>query len=189
MTKLVVGLGNLGTKYEKTRHNVGFFIVDRLASSHECRFSREKFQGIYCDFLLGTEKVVLLKPQTMMNLSGECVAPWMEFLKLDGRDVLVVHDELDLPLGRFRGQWAGSSGGNNGIQSILERLGHPDFCRLRVGVGRPPAKSQVVSYLLSPFDEEEWKQVGDVVQQAAQAAEIFVEKGLDPMMQVVNKRA
>ena len=188
MTKLIVGLGNIGKKYEKTRHNVGFFIVDRFAQAHECALTREKFQGTHGDFLLGEEKVILLKPQTMMNLSGECVAPWLDFLKLDGRDVLIVHDELDLPLARLRGQWDGGAGGHNGLASIIECTGHPDFCRLRVGIGRPPAKSQVVSYVLSPFPEPELEAVQGILNRAVQALEIFVEKGLDPMMQVVNKK-
>lgn len=188
MTKLIVGLGNTGKKYEKTRHNVGFFIVDRLAAARDCSFSREKFQGAYGEFLLGEEKVILLKPQTMMNLSGECVAPWLNFLKLDGRDVLVAYDELDLPLGRLRGQWSGGAGGHNGIGSLIESLGHPDFCRLRVGIGRPPLKSQVVSYVLSPFGEEQREPIEAAIERAVQALEIFIEKGLDPMMQVVNKK-
>ena len=188
MTKLIVGLGNIGKKYAKTRHNFWFFILDRLALSRDCDLSREKFQGLYGDFLLGEEKVILLKPQTMMNLSGECVAPWLDFLKLDGRDVIIVYDELDLPLARLRGQWDGGAGGHNGIASIIEFVGHPDFCRLRVGIGRPPTKSQVVSYVLSPFQETELEEVKGAIDRAVQALEIFVEKGLDPMMQVVNKK-
>src|SRR5436190_3681677 len=134
MAKLIVGLGNIGHEYEKTRHNVGFFIVDRLAEELGIAFQRTKFHGQFGEMLAPSgEKIILLKPQTMMNLSGKSVAPWMEFLKLAGEDTLVIHDELDLPLGRMKGQWAGSSGGHNGIASILECLGQPDFCRLRVG--------------------------------------------------------
>lgn len=189
MPKLIVGLGNAGKKYEKTRHNVGFFIVDRLARRTGCEFSRKKFHSLYSEFLdPREEKVFLIKPQTLMNLSGESVAPWLDFLKPDGRDVLVIHDDLDLPLGRIRGQWAGGSAGNNGVASIVERLGHPDFCRLRFGIGHPGRKSQVVSYVLSPFNQDELETAEREVERATDGAELFIEKGLDPMMQVVNKK-
>ena len=149
MPKLIVGLGNIGKEYEKTRHNVGFFIVDRLAEAWGVGFTKKKFQGSYTEAFFEGEKVFLLKPQTFMNLSGRSVGPWLDFLKLEGRDCLVIHDDLDLSLGRLRGQWAGGSGGNKGIASILEVLGHPDFCRLRVGIGRPPGRMDPAAYVLS----------------------------------------
>ena len=188
MTKLIVGLGNIGKKYEKTRHNVGFFIVDRLAQKHECQVARKKFKGVYGDFLLNNEKAYIVKPETFMNLSGECVAPWIDFLKIDGRDVLVIHDEIDLPLGRLRGQWRGSAGGNNGVASIIECLGRDEFCRLRVGIGRPELKSQVVSHVLTPFGNDELEIIDSSMKRAVEGAELFLEKGLDPMMQLVNKK-
>jgi len=112
----------------------------------------------------------------------------MDFLKIDGHDVLVIHDEIDLPLGRLRGQWQGSAGGNNGVASIIENLGHGDFCRLRVGIGRPALKSQVVSHVLAPFSKDELEPIEASVARAVEGAQLFLEKGLDPMMQVVNKK-
>ncbi len=189
MPKLIVGLGNIGKDYEKTRHNVGFFVVDRLAELQNTDLGRSKFKGQFGEFFAENgEKVILLKPQTMMNLSGESVAPWMEFLKIPGSDTMIVYDELDLPLGRLRGQWGGGSGGHNGIRSITTCLGHPDFCRLRVGIGRPALKTQVTSYVLSPFSKQEIPQVEATVDQAVKAVELFIKMGLDPMMQMVNKR-
>jgi len=190
LAKLIVGLGNIGHEYEKTRHNVGFFIVDRLAEELGIAFQRTKFHGQFGELLAPSgEKIILLKPQTMMNLSGKSVAPWMDFLKLAGEDTLVIHDELDLPLGRMKGQWAGSSGGHNGIASILENLGHSDFCRLRVGVGRPAAKHQVIRFVLSPFGSEELPLVKETVEKGLEAAQVFLKMGLDPMMQMVNRKA
>jgi len=190
MTKLIVGLGNIGQEYEKTRHNVGFFIVDRLAELQGVDIKRKKFQGHSAEYLNESgEKVILLKPQTMMNLSGKSVAPWIDFLKLEGDEVLVIHDELDLPLGRMKGQWAGSAGGHNGIGSILECLGHPNFCRLRVGIGRPALKHQVVRFVLSPFTPEERAKIELSVEKGLEAVKIFIKMGLDPMMQMVNTKA
>lgn len=189
MPKLIVGLGNTGSDYEKTRHNVGFFVVDRLAEIQNIDLSRSKFKAKFGEFFAESgEKVILLKPQTMMNLSGEAVGPWMEFLKIPGQDVLVIYDELDLPLGRLRGQWGGGSGGHNGIRSIAACLGHPDFCRLRIGIGRPALKTQVTGYVLSNFAKQESAQVEEFVDRAAEACQLFIKLGLDPMMQMVNKK-
>ncbi len=190
MTKLIVGLGNAGKKYEKTRHNVGFFIVDRLAVRHDCSLSRKKFKGIFGDFIFpGGEKIFFVKPATMMNLSGECVVPWLDFLNLPEKDVLVIHDELDFSLGRLKGQWDGGAGGHNGIASIMEHLGHGNFGRLRVGIGRPHRKSEVTDYVLSPFFPEQIPRLEEALLRAVDGVEVFMEKGLDPMMQVVNIRA
>jgi peptidyl-tRNA hydrolase, PTH1 family len=187
--KLIVGLGNIGKKYEKTRHNVGFFIVDRLARDLDISIGRKKFHGHYGEFVTEKgEKVYFLEPQTMMNLSGTSVAPWVNFLKIDGKEILVIHDDLDFALGKMRGQWAGSSGGHRGISSIIEELGYPQFCRLRVGIGRPRSSAEVVDYVLTPFSKEESEQVDVLVEKGIEAVKVFIEKGLDPLMALVNRK-
>jgi PTH1 family peptidyl-tRNA hydrolase len=189
MTKLIVGLGNPGKEYEKTRHNVGFFIIDRLAKDWGLSLSRKKFQALFGEYFHPNgEKVILLKPQTFMNLSGDSVQPWMDFLKVPGEDVLVIHDELDLPLGRFKAQWEAGPAGHNGVRSIIQRLGHQRFNRLRVGVGHPGRSGKVVSHVLSPFSEEELKILPEVIATGAESVKTFIEKGLDPVAQIVNRR-
>lgn len=187
--KLIVGLGNPGKKYEKTRHNVGFFIVDRLAQAWGVDFSRSKFEGYFAEYPFGDEKVVLLKPQTFMNLSGNCVGAWMNFLKLEGRDLLVIHDELDLPFGRMKAQWAASAAGQKGVASIIEVLGNRDFSRLRVGLGRPVSHRSGADYVLSAFSGEERALLEKkMLPQALEAVEMYIKLGLDPVMQMVNRK-
>lgn len=190
MTKLVIGLGNPGKDYEKTRHNVGFFIIDEYAKRHGVKISRKKFKGAFGEAVdREGNKVVLLKPQTFMNLSGECVQPWVHFLKISGKDILLVHDEIDLPLGRFKAQWAAGAAGHRGVESIFEKLGNKELCRLRVGVGHPGSQDHVVGHVLSGFSKEERKKLPLMIEQGAEAVEVFLEKGLDPLAQLVNRRA
>ncbi len=124
-----------------------------------------------------------------MNLSGQCVGPWMEFLKLDGNDLLVIHDELDLPFGRMKAQFSASAAGQRGVASIISAIGHQDFCRLRVGIGRPPRQGGGADHVLAAFSKEE-RQVLDeeVLPKAVEAVQTFLKMGLDPMMQMVNTK-
>ena len=188
MTKLIIGLGNPGKEYEKTRHNVGFFILDRLAQEWGESFQRQKFQGYYAEHHGAGEKVVLVQPQTYMNLSGECVARWVSFLKISDEDLLVVHDEIDLPMGKFKAQWAAGPAGHNGIRSIIEKLGHKNFNRLRVGVGHPGRRGKVVNHVLTPFRKEEIDQLEEILPIAVEAVQTFVKMGLDPVAQMVNRK-
>jgi PTH1 family peptidyl-tRNA hydrolase len=189
MTKLIVGLGNPGKEYEKTRHNVGFFIVDALAQTWGVGMGRKKFQGYFGEYLTedGT-KIVLLKPQTYMNLSGDCVGPWVDFLKVPPKDILVVHDDLDLPLGRMKAQWAAGPAGHNGIRSIHEKLGHKNINRLRIGVGHPGHVARVIDHVLSAFSKAERAQMEQVKEKGVEAIKIFIKMGLDPVSQMVNRR-
>jgi len=189
MAKLIFGLGNPGKEYADTRHNIGFNIVDELAREWGVDLSRNKFKGHYGEYHGAKgEKVILVKPQTFMNLSGECVQPWVAFLKIPEEDILVIHDELDLPLGRFKAQWAAGPAGHNGIRSIIEKLGHKNFNRLRVGVGHPGRTSAVTGHVLSPFSREEEEKVQQVIAKGVEAAKLFVKMGLDPVAQMVNTR-
>ena len=189
MPKLIVGLGNPGKEYEKTRHNVGFFIVDRLAEEWGADFRRQKFHGHFAEHRDGDQKILLVKPETYMNLSGQCVGPWVDFLKVEGSDLLVVHDELDLPFGRMKAQMSASAAGQKGVASIIDAIGHKDFCRLRVGIGRPPAQRGGAGHVLAAFNKEERQLLDEeLLPKALEAVKNFVKLGLDPWMQMVNTK-
>lgn len=152
--KLVFGLGNPGRKYENTKHNIGFIAVDQLAQNLGLSFNRTKFNAVYAEGNIGAEKIVLIKPQTFMNLSGESVQPWVDYYNLTEEDIVVIYDDMDLPVGKIRLRVKGGSGGHNGMKSIIQHLGTKEFNRIRVGVGRPFPKQSVISHVISPFAAE-----------------------------------
>jgi PTH1 family peptidyl-tRNA hydrolase len=183
---LVVGLGNPEKKYARNRHNVGFMCVDALASDLGAPEWRDKWKG-------RTTKagdVTLLEPMTFMNLSGESVQPAAAFLKAAPTDILVVHDELDLPFGDVRLKMGGGHAGHNGLRSIIECLGSPDFARLRVGIGRPPAgfRGDVADWVLSNFDPVETAELPDVLDRGKAAIRRVLKDGIVPAMNVTNTR-
>src|SRR5699024_2668635 len=135
--KCIVGLGNPGRKYRKTRHNIGFMVIDELLDRHQWKLDKSKFNGDYVLENYQNEKVMLLKPQTFMNLSGESIRPLSDYYNIDMKDILVIYDDLDLPTGKIRLRQKGGHGGHNGIRSTLNHLGQKDFKRLRIGIGRP----------------------------------------------------
>lgn len=189
--KLVVGLGNPGKKYEKTRHNAGFLVVDALASRGVGFDLRDKFSGLFGRGELAGQGVALLKPQTFMNVSGSSVQPAAAFLKVPTPDVVVVHDELDLPWGEVRVKVGGGHAGHNGLRSLIERLGSPDFVRVRVGIGRPPAgfAGDVADYVLMGFDPLEAAELPDVLARAVAAVErVLVEGPAQAMTQANAKK-
>ena len=155
--KLFAGLGNPGAKYAGNRHNVGFMALDRIASDHGFGPWRAKFQGQTCDGVLGGEKVILLKPETFMNLSGQAVQAALDFYKLTVADLTVFHDELDLEPGRMRLKQGGGHAGHNGLRSIIQHVG-PDYARVRLGIGHPGHKDRVSAYVLSDFAkaDQDW---------------------------------
>ncbi len=177
MVKLIVGLGNPGKEYERTRHNVGWWVIDRVCRELNLELSREKFKGLYGELPTSRGKVILLKPLTYMNRSGESVKGFVKFFKLEPQEVLVVYDDLDLPLGKIRLRKKGSSGGHKGLKSVIEQLGTDNFPRLRVGIGRPERKEEVVNFVLSPFKEGELPIVEEAVERAAKCVLEIVEKG------------
>ena len=174
---LVVGLGNPGKKYKKNRHNVGFMVVEHLARTHGMPDFKEKFSGVWTkgDISVGSSRfpVALLKPGTFMNLSGDCVQPAAAFLKVEPKNIIVVHDELDLAWRDVRLKLGGGHAGHNGLRSLIDRLGVPDFVRVRVGVGRPPAgfKGDVADFVLQNFDTMEAVEFPEVVNRACAAVE------------------
>lgn len=186
--KLIVGLGNPGRQYQGTRHNVGFRVVDELARKAGIALSSNKFEGEYGQGTLAGTKAALLKPQTYMNLSGDSVAPAARFYKVEPEDLIVVHDELDLPFGRLQLKKGGGTGGHNGLNSIVERLGSNEFIRLRVGIGKPETKERVVGHVLGGFAQSEAGQLQELTAKAVEAIEAILEKGLQKAMTEFNRK-
>lgn len=191
---LVVGLGNPGKKYERNRHNVGFMVVERLARAHGLPDFKEKFSAVWTkgEIAAGGARhaVALLEPQTYMNLSGDSVQPAAAFLKVEPARVIVVHDELDLSWRDVRLKVGGGHAGHNGLRSIIQRLGTPEFVRVRVGVGRPPPgfRGDVADFVLADFDALERSELADVVDRAVTAIERVVADGLAAAMNAVNTK-
>ena len=188
---LLVGLGNPGKKYEATRHNAGFLVLDAMAKGEGLEDFREKFSGLFVKGRAFGKDVVLLKPQTFMNLSGDSVQPAMVFHKVAVGDVIVVHDELDLPFGEVRVKVGGGHAGHNGLRSIIGRVGSPDFVRVRVGIGRPPVDfaGDVADYVLTGFDPTERARLPALVEDARLAVERIVKDGSVAAMGSVNAKS
>lgn len=182
---LVVGLGNPGREYERSRHNLGFLVVDELARRHSGRVTDRAAKSLTGKIRLDDRELVLAKPQTMMNLSGLAVKALRAKYGVPLERVLVVHDDLDLPYGRLRIRKGGSSAGNHGLDSVIASLGTKDFARVRVGIGRPPGDG--VDYVLSPFTEVERAQLSDIVRRAADGVEVLIRDGLDRAMTDFNR--
>lgn len=182
---LIVGLGNPGPKYAGHRHNVGFMVADRLGGPGAAW--REKLKGRFAKVRVGGEDAVLLEPLTYMNLSGESVQEAMRFFKVPLERVLVVHDELDLPFGTLRLKRGGGAAGHNGLKSIIQHCGGPDFVRLRIGIGRPE-RGPVQKWVLSDFSSEEGAALEDVLNDATRAVTAVLADGLPEAMKAVNTR-
>jgi len=182
---LIVGLGNPGREYERSRHNAGFLVVDELARRHKARVSDRAAKSLTGRIRLDDAEHILAKPQTMMNLSGQAVKALRAKYGAPLERMIVVHDELDLPFGRLRIRKGGSSAGNHGLDSVIASLGTKDFARLRFGIGKPPGEG--IDYVLSPFTESELAQLPDVVRRAANAVEIMIAQGLDRAMTDFNR--
>lgn len=194
--KLIVGLGNPGPEYARTRHNAGFMVVDRLADTHaKGAIPKSRFQAMTVEADIGTEKCVFMKPITFMNLSGRAVSEAIRFFKLQpATDLLVVVDDFYLPVGAVRIREAGGTGGHNGLSSIDQALGNGLYPRVRVGVGeRPsggkPANWDQADYVLSKFAEDEWSEMQPAFDRAAKASETFVRRGLAAAMNEFNGNA
>ncbi len=167
--KLIVGLGNPGVKYENIRHNAGFMVLDRIAQMTDEKISKKKFEGSYVKTKIRGEDVVLLKPETYMNLSGFSVRACMDFFKIDRKDILVIYDDLDTPVGSIRLKTKGSAGGHNGMKSVIGSVLGEDFNRIRVGIGRDP-KIKIIDYVLTKFRADEVEDLNKAIDQAAKAA-------------------
>lgn len=184
---LIVGLGNPGRKYADNRHNVGFRCVDHLASAHGLSFSRRQSQASIALGIVLRRSVVLAKPRTFMNRSGHPVSSLARFYRVPLDRLLVVYDDLDLPLGTTRMRPSGGSGGHRGMRSIIRQLGSQQFSRLRIGIGRPPGRMDPADYVLQDFSDEEEVVLGRTLDQATAAIEIWLGQGVEEAMNHYNR--
>jgi PTH1 family peptidyl-tRNA hydrolase len=183
--KMVVGLGNPGSRYAGTRHNVGFGVVDLLAESPRAGRFQNRFQAQVAELLEGQHKILLAKPETFMNLSGRSVHQLVDFYQLPLADLLVICDDINLPLGKLRIRTKGTHGGHNGLRDVQSHLGTTEYARLRLGVGSPEA-GELIDHVLSRFRPSEKPVIDDAVQLAAQAVMVWVEQGTDVCMNQYN---
>lgn len=186
--KLLAGLGNPGDKYLRTRHNIGFMVAGRLAEVSGITLKRKGHQGIYGAGRVDTVETTVLLPQTFMNLSGASVGSALKSLGVAPGDLIVVHDDIDLPFGRIKLKLGGGHGGHNGIRHIRQVLGHGDFVRCKIGVGRPQGDGDVVAHVLKPFNLAEQKVLGRVVDGAVEALRILLVQGLEAAMNAYNNQ-
>ncbi|KAB7704308.1 aminoacyl-tRNA hydrolase [Bacillus aerolatus] len=182
--KLIVGLGNPGAKYAGTRHNIGFDVIEELAERFGSPLTEAKHKGVYTTVRKGTEKAILLKPLTYMNLSGESIGEVMRYYNIEVEDVVVIYDDLDLPVGRIRLRQKGSAGGHNGIKSTIAHLGTQNFNRIRIGIDRPNVPMNIADYVLGKFTIDEQKNMKEVISKSADAVEAWLER---PFLEVMNE--
>ncbi len=185
--KIIAGLGNPGREYENTKHNVGFMTLDLLSEMLNIPIRKIKFKGLYGEGFVNGEKVILLKPQTYMNLSGECIREATAFYKPDLEDLLVIYDDLDLPMGNLRIRKKGSAGTHNGMRSVVYQLGEDAFPRVRVGIGSEN-RGDLVNYVISGFRKEDRECMESAIQRAAEAARCFVTEGIEETMAKYNTK-
>lgn len=185
--KVIVGLGNPGSKYENTRHNVGFNVIDCLSEKLHLELDNTKFNAKLGDGKVGQEWILLCKPLTYMNLSGEAVRPLLDYFKIGVEQLLVVYDDLDLPIGKIRLREKGSAGGHNGMKSVIRHLGTEDFKRIRIGIGQPKQKQDVTRYVLSSFTPAEKRLINEAVERASAACERWLSTTFPVVMNEYNK--
>ncbi len=185
-TYLLIGLGNPGREYRDNRHNVGFMFIDRLIIRLDARGMKMQSKAIVTSGVYEGRKLILAKPQTYMNLSGQSAQGLLNFYKLPIENMLVAHDDLDIPFGTIRIRPGGGPGGQRGMASTIEQLGTKEFPRLRIGIGRPPGRMNPADYVLQNFSRDEMKILSDIVERAADAALTFVTDGLNKAMNKYN---
>jgi PTH1 family peptidyl-tRNA hydrolase len=183
--KIIVGLGNPGFRYRNTRHNIGFMVLDSLAGNHRIRIRTRSYNGIYGIGRVKDEEVMLFKPLTYMNLSGTAVASLLKDKAIDIKELLVINDDFNLMMGSLRIRPGGSSGGHNGLKSLIEHIG-VDFARLRIGVGTQALPEDKATYVLAPFSRKEKGVLAEVIERSEGCAELWVEKGPELAMRQYN---
>lgn len=186
-TYVIAGLGNPGPQYQWTRHNAGFLFLDRIANLENVSINRKNFSGLAGEWNYRDNRLILLKPQTFMNLSGRSVMQALQFYKLPLSQLIVVHDELDLPYGAARFKQGGGHGGHNGLRSIQEQLGKGDFTRLRIGIGRPP-HGDTVNYVLGNIPPDQMETLPRVLDGALDMLEMMLDEGIPKAMSLFNSR-
>jgi len=190
---LIVGLGNPGAKYELTRHNAGFLALDDYADQQHCIINQEKWNGLYTSEHINGQRIILLKPQTFMNKSGECASRFTDFYQIPLENILVIYDDLDLPKGKIKVTARGGPGGHNGIRSLIQHLGSSNFSRLKIGIGRPERDEQgrgvpVDRYVLGTLTDEELALFNERLTLIHEAIDLFLQQGVDKCMNMINGR-
>ena len=183
---LLAGLGNPGREYRENRHNVGFMLVDRVCQEFGIKIGKVQSKALMGSGLILGQKVILAKPQTYMNLSGQSISGLVRFYKIPLSNVLLAHDDLDLPLGTLRMRPSGGSAGQKGVASTIEQLGTPEFARMRIGIGRPPGQMDSAAYVLQNFTQQEKEVLDLTLDRALKAIQLFVERGLETAMNQYN---
>lgn len=186
---IIAGLGNPGREYENTRHNTGFMVIDEAAGKYNISVTEKKHKALIGKGFIGGRKVILVKPQTFMNLSGESIREVIDYYKIDEKaELIIISDDISLEAGAIRIRKKGSAGGHNGLKNIILHLGHDEFQRIRMGVGEKPPEYELIDYVLGRFGEEDSKLMAESVKEAAKAIEVMITEGPDAAMNRFNKR-
>ena len=183
---LIVGLGNPGKEYENTRHNMGFKVLNKLSEEYNIPITKSKFNGKYGTGIIENEKVILLEPQTYMNLSGESVKPMLDFYKIAPTNLLLIYDDIDVDIGSIKIRKKGGAGTHNGMKSIVENLATEDFARIRVGIGKPILKLDMINYVIGYVPKDELEELNKGVKKAADAVVDILKNGIDHAMNKFN---
>ncbi len=183
---LIVGLGNPEAEYGKTRHNMGFNTINKIATKYNIDVTKTKFQGLNGTGIIEGKKVVLLKPQTYMNLSGESVKPFVDFYKIEKENILVIYDDMDIEPGKIKIRKKGSSGGHNGMKSIIQMIGTEDFPRIRIGIGRPEHNGDEINHVIGAIPEEQIPLLDEGTEKAKEAVIEILKNGIDIAMNKFN---
>jgi PTH1 family peptidyl-tRNA hydrolase len=187
--KLIIGLGNPGLKYQTTRHNSGFLAVDEIAAGHNIPVQLKSFDACYGKGRIGDIPILLVKPMTFMNISGSAVNKIVDYFKIDIPDMIVIHDDIDLPFRTIRLKAGGGHAGHKGLISIIDSLGNPEFIRVRVGIGRPFDKSTVERYVLEQFAEDEMRLLPEIMKTVSDAVTMIATSGIQAAMNQYNERS
>lgn len=183
---LIVGLGNPENEYAHTRHNMGFDTINQIAKNNNIQITKNKFKGLCESTIIQNQKVILLKPQTYMNLSGESVKEVAEFYNLKSEEIIVIYDDIDIEKGHIKIRKKGGAGSHNGMKSVVEELQSTDFARIRVGIGQPEFKSDMINYVIGKVSQEEQEILQQGVEKAAKAVEEILKNGIDRAMNKFN---
>ena len=176
---LIVGLGNPEEEYSKTRHNMGFNTINKISQQYNIDVKQNKFQALYGSGMIEKEKVILLKPQTYMNLSGESIKEVVNFYNIEPKEIIVIYDDIDIEKGKIKLRKKGGAGSHNGMKSVVEELNTTDFARIRVGIGQPEFKSDMINYVIGKVPEDEQKILKEGTHKAAEAVEEILKNGID----------
>ena len=183
---LIIGLGNPEEEYSKTRHNMGFNAINKIAEKYDIQVNKNKFQGLYESALIEGQKVILIKPQTYMNLSGNCVKEFVDFYKVEKENILVIYDDMDIEPGTVKIRKKGSAGGHNGMKSIIQMIGTEEFPRIRIGIGRPEHKGDDINYVIGNIPDEDITKLEEGTEKAKDIVIEILKNGIDKAMNKFN---